>query len=194
MVLQGEHMKSLSAVAVLSMLAAGSASAIPIPSNYTFTYDDPATFMLTGSFQGTLGPDGNTVTVDGPITATLTEQYGGPLAVKGATMTGPSGNAVFTSTGPAVATLDGSFMQFAACANSCGDGFGLFTGSGIAFETYGRTEPGLSAQYAQGDWKIADPPAVPEPSTFYLLFLGLSVLVWLSMRRHYLDTRRAPHA
>jgi hypothetical protein len=171
-------MKAITGLGAAALLLA---SSLASATTYDFSYDDPGNFLLTGSFQGTLGSDGNTVTVVGPMHVTLTELFGGPLAVKGVDLSGPSGNAVFTSTGPAVATLDGSFMQFADCTNACGDGFELSTVGGYAFETYGRTEPGFSVPYIRSDWSVQ---GVPEPATLLLLGIGMAGLGFMRRRKN----------
>lgn len=139
---------------------------------YAFTYDSTAyQARITGTLLGSLQPDGNTI---------LVSQVLGVPSFNGAPAVAlPFVDSLIDVVGrtaflPAVVSLDGRRMDFAACTSAaCSDGFG-FEASGIAgfpvvyaLASFGNIDANL---YRPTDWSIS---AVPEAGTWLLMALGL---------------------
>jgi hypothetical protein len=176
----GSFMKiRLSGVAAAAALAistfvAASAQAEVFDFSYTFGNGQ----VGTGVVEGTVQPDGNTIDIDTVDSFTTNGQSIDP-AVAATDIAGPP---------PAIATFDGSFMDFLIVNPARSRGLVLISSEQLA-QIYPPVGLPTQETYDPARWSITE-AAVPEPETWAMMGLGFAGIGALAYRAR----RKAPVA
>ena len=146
---------------------------------YNFSYEY-STGTLSGQLQGTLQGDNNTILVDSVLDFV---KFNGTPGVSLPLVSSVTN--LFGGSAPSIVSLNGIGLDFFACETICGDriAFGgpiayiptAFVYLGASFGDSGGIRP-----YDPTKWHIS---AVPEPTSFALMGLGLAGLAWRQRRR-----------
>ncbi len=166
----------LCALALLACVSTRAATVV-----FDFVYQ--STFgPLIGQLDGELQADGNTVIVTSVHNFAVFD--GAALS-----FSTPYVDSVFGTTlpGPAMVTLDGTGMDFTACASSqCLEGFAFLT-PGFGLSGYGASPIATASffgleTYTPSNWSMSYATIVPSPSTLALLAAALTGWVLLLRR------------
>lgn len=155
--------KILFASALALSMAMAPAHAVLFDFSYTLAGGD----TLAGTLDGTLQPDGNKVIVNSILDFATFNGVDGPSLplVDDAAMLG----------GDPFVSLNGDFMDLAACTNPCFDGFFFFGPNlgGLFFS--GSSFGGVSEFYDAAGWNLSE-VRVPAPATLALMLFGVAGL------------------
>jgi hypothetical protein len=172
------QIKSLCHPLALATVVTCSLSGVASAATFNLSYTSSAG-TITATIDGTLQPDGNTVIVSSVSNPTFNGSPAPALPFVSSFNT-------FPVEGPALLSLDGSGLDFAACTDSiCSDGF-IFSSlwsifaSGLSFgDVSSGGEPFVLANYSLTP---TGTPAVPEPATV-LGLLSIAGVGYLSKSR-----------
>jgi hypothetical protein len=168
-------------IAVALFAAATTAKATTLDFSYTLTTGS----VLSGTLDGTLLSGGN----DFDVTSVSS------LFVNGAAVALPTGvfstdsEYGFGGAAPTEVSLDGSYMNLYASDSSdafafaAGDQLATHYGYPLAGATVGYGGLDLLVDYSSADWSASVASPVPEPSSFVLMLMPMTLLAFLWMRR-----------
>ncbi len=154
------------AALAMSTLVAASAQATVFDFSYTFA----GGFVGTGVVEGTVRADGNTIDIFTVNSFTINGQSVDPAVASTESSDVP----------PAIATFDGSFMDFRVTGPS--PNF-LFVISDIHLAESRLANSGAAERYDPTRWSITEAAAaVPEPATWAMMGLGFAGIGALAYR------------
>jgi hypothetical protein len=170
------RLSGVAAAAALAISTLVAASAQAEVFDFSYTFGDG--FVGTGVVEGTVRADGNTIdiyTVDS-------------FTINGHSVDLPVASTESSSVPPAIATFDGSFMDFEVSGPP--HNF-LFVFSDIHLAQTRFANSGAAERYDPTRWSITEAAAaVPEPATWVMMGLGFAGIGALAYRAR----RKAPVA
>ncbi len=161
------RLSGVAAAAALAISTLVAASAQAEVFDFSYTFGDG--FVGTGVVEGTVRADGNTIDIFTVDSFTLNGQSVDPAVASTESSGVP----------PAIATFDGSFMDFRVTGPS--HNF-LFVNSDIHLAQSGLGNVGHVESYDPTRWSITEAAAVPEPTTWVMMGLGFAGIGALAYR------------
>ncbi len=163
------RLSGVAAAAALAISTLVGASAQAAVFNFSYTFGDGQ--VAAGVVEGTVQPDGNTIDVFTVDSLTTNGQSIDPAIVM-------NGDNVV----PAIATFDGSFMDFVAQDPTLR--YGLVVQSVSVAVIDPLVGLGTFEGYKPAHWSITETgAAVPEPATWAMMLLGFAGLGYAAYQR-----------
>jgi PEP-CTERM motif len=163
------RLSGIAAAAALAISTLVAASAQAAVFDFSYAFGDGS--LATGVVEGTVQPDGNTIDIYTVDSFTANGQSIDPAVAISAVH----------HTQPAIATFDGSFMDFYIANPTLNYGLSLYSPTQFA-EILPPGGPADFETYDPTHWSITAAQAVPEPATWAMMGLGFAGIGALAYR------------